>query len=101
MTHTIALNNDNEFEYLASILATWDNTNEGVLHKRHALDQLLTRSEIDGYEKSRVEGDRNLLKWEKQGSDLVVLVSRVGDGIYDVFVHTHNTRVRALNIEEL
>lgn len=101
MTHTIALNNDNEFEYLASILATWDETSDGVLHKRAALDQLLTRSEIDGYEKSRVEGDRNLLKWEKQGSDLVVLVSRVGDGIYDVFVHTHNTRVRALNIEEL
>ena len=100
-TYTIALNNDNEFEYLASILATWDETYEGIRHKRHALDQLLVRSEIDGYEKERVAGDRNLLKWEKQGSDLVVLVSRVGDGIYDVYVHTHNTRVRALNIEEL
>lgn len=101
MTHTIALNNDNEFEFLASILATWDETYEGLRHKRHALDQLLVRSEIDGYEKSRVAGSRNLLKWQKQGSDLVVLVSRVGDGIYDVYVHTHNTRVRALNIEEL
>lgn len=101
MTHTIALNNDNEFEYLASILATWDETYEGLRHKRHALDQLLIRSEIDGYKKSRVAGDRNLLKWDRQGSDLVVLVSRVGDGLYDVYVHTHNTRVRALNIEEL
>lgn len=101
MTHTIALNNDNEFEYLASILATWDETYEGLRHKRHALDQLLVRSEIDGYEKSRVAGDRNLLRWTKQGSDLVVLVSRVGDGLYDVYVHTHNTRVRSIGIEEL
>lgn len=101
MTHTIALPNENEFEFLASILATWDETTDGVLHKRAALDQLLVRSEIDGYEKSRVEGDRNLLLWQKQGSDLVVYVSRVGDGIYDVLVHSHNTRVRALNIEEL
>lgn len=101
MTHTIALNNDNEFEYLASILATWDETYEGLRHKRHALDQLLVRSEIDGYEKSRVAGDRKLLKWEKTGSDLVVLVSRVGDGLYDVYVHTHNTRIRSLGIAEL
>lgn len=101
MTHTIALNNENEFEYLASILATWDETYEGLRHKRHALDQLLVRSEIDGYEKSRVAGDRNLLRWTKQGSDLVVLVSRVGDGLYDVYVHTHNTRVRSIGIEEL
>lgn len=101
MTHTIALNNDNEFEYLASILATWDETYEGLRHKRHALDQLLVRSEIDGYEKSRVAGDRNLLKWGKTGSDLVVLVSRVGDGLYDVYVHTHNTRIRSIGIEEL
>lgn len=100
-TYTIALNNENEFEFLASILATWDETYEGIRHKRHALDQLLTRSEIDGYEKSRVAGDRNLLKWEKKGSDLVVLVSRVGDGLYDVYVHTHNTRVRSIGIEEL
>lgn len=101
MTHTIALNNDNEFEFLASILATWDETYEGIRHKRHALDQLLIRSEIDGYEKSRVAGDRNLLKWERQGSDLVVLVSRVGDGLYDVYVHTRNTRIRSIGIEEL
>ena len=40
MTHTIALKNDNEFEFLASILATWDETSDGVLHKRAALDQL-------------------------------------------------------------
>lgn len=101
MTHTIALPNENEFEFLASILATWDETSDGVLHKRAALDQLLVRSEIDGYKKSRVAGDNDLLKWEKQGSDLVVIVSRVGDGLYDVFVHTRNTRVRSLNIEEL
>ena len=101
MTHTIATSADNEFEYLASVLATWDDSADGVRHKRHALDQLLIRSEIDGYEKSRVAGSRNLLKWEKQGSDLVVLVSRVGDGLYDVYVHTHNTRVRSIGIEEL
>ena len=101
MTHTIALPNKNEFEFLASILATWDETSDGIRHKRHALDQLLTRSEIDGYKKSRVAGDSDLLKWEKQGSDLVVIVSRVGDGLYDVFVHTRNTRVRSLDIEEL
>lgn len=101
MTHTIALPSQNEFEFLASILATWDETNEGILHKRAALDQLLVRSEIDGYVKSRVEGDRNLLMWKKQDSDLVVFVARVGDGVYDVLVHTHNTRVRAIGIEEL
>lgn len=99
--NTIALSTENEFEYLASILATWDNTSDGIRHKRHALDQLLIRSEIDGYEKSRVAGSRNLLKWQKQGSDLVVLISRVGDGLYDVEVHTHNIEVKALNIEEL
>lgn len=101
MTHTIATSADNEFEYLASILATWDETSDGVLHKRQALDQLLTRSEIDGYEKARVGGDRNLLTWKKEGSDLVVIVSRIGVGLYDVYVHTHNTRVRSLGIEEL
>lgn len=101
MTHTIALPSTNKFEFIASILASWDESEVGVLNKRAALDQLLIRSEIDGYEKSRVGGSRNLLKWEKQGSDLVVLISRVGDGLYDVFVHTRNTRVRALNIEEL
>lgn len=101
MTHTIALPNTNKFEFLASILATWDESEMGILCKRSALDQLLIRSEIDGYEKSRVEGDRNLLMWKKQGSDLVVYVARVGDGLYDVLVHTHNTRVRAIGIEEL
>lgn len=99
--NTIALNNDNEFEYLASILATWDETSDGLRNKRHALDQLLTRSEIDGYEKERVNGNRNLLKWSKPGSDLVVIITRVKDGLYDVEVHTHNIEVKALNIEEL
>lgn len=101
MTHTIALNNDNEFEYLASILATWDETSDGVRKKRAALDQLLIRSEIDGYEKERINGDRDFLLWKKQGSDLVVLISRVGDGLYDVYVHTHNTRIRSIGVEEL
>lgn len=105
MTHTIALPTENEFEFLASILSTWDNTSEGILHKRHALDQLLVRSEIDGYEKSRVEGDRNLLMWKKQGSDsdsdLVVFVSRAGYGLYDVLIHSRNISVRSMNIEEL
>ena len=100
--YTIALNNNNEFEYLASILATWDETYEGVLHKRHVLDQLLIRSEIDGYEKSRVDGNRDLLLWKKQGSDLEVRITRVKDGLYDVEVQSHNTIVvKALNIEEL
>lgn len=103
MTHTIALNNENEFEYLASILATWDETYEGIRHKRHALDQLLVRSEIDGYVKERVEGDHNLLMWKKQGSDsdLVVFISRAGYGLYDVLIHSHNISVRSMNIEEL
>lgn len=101
MKYTIAVPNENEFEYLASILAIWDESEDGILRKRSALDKLLTRSEIDGYKKSRVAGDSDLLKWEKQGSDLVVIVSRVGDGLYDVFVHTPSTRVRSLNIEEL
>lgn len=101
MTHTIAIPNENEFEFLASILATWDESEMGRLCKRSALDQLLIRSEIDGYKKTRVAGDSDLLKWHKQGSDLVVIISRVGDGLYDVFVHTHNTRVRSLNIAEL
>lgn len=101
MTHTIALPNTNKFEFLASILATWDESEMGILNKRAALDQLLIRTEIDGYEKSRVDGNRDLLMWQKQGSDLVVYVARVGDGVYDVLVHTHNTRVRAIGIEEL
>lgn len=97
---TIALPNENEFEHFASVLATWDETSD-MLHKRHALDQLLIRSEIDGYKKSRVDGDRNLLMWQKQGSDIIVYISRVGDGLYDVFVHTRNTRVRTIGIKEL
>ena len=101
MTHTIALPTNNKFEFIASILASWDESEVGVLNKRAALDQLLIRSEIDGYEKERVGGSRNLLKWHKQGSDLCVIVSRVGDGLYDVYVHTHNTRVRSIGIEEL
>lgn len=101
MTHTIALNNDNEFEYLASILATWDETYDGLRHKRHALDQLLVRSEIDGYEKSRVAGDRNILLWKKEGSDIAVIITRVGYGLYDVLIRSRNISVRSLNIEEL
>lgn len=100
-TYTIALNNDNEFEFLASILATWDETNEGILHKRHALDQLLIRSEIDGYTKERINGDRDFLLWHKQGSDLEVRITRMEEGVYNVKVKTDNIIVRALNIEEL
>lgn len=101
MTHTIATSADNEFEYLASVLATWDETSDGILHKRSALDQLLVRSEIDGYKKERVNGDRNLLLWKNEGSDLAVIITRVGYGLYDVLVRTHNISVRSLNIEEL
>lgn len=101
MTHTIALNNDNEFEYLASILATWDETYEGIRHKRHALDQLLTRSEIDGYKKERVNGDRDFLLWHKQGSDLEVRITRMEEGVYNVKIKTSNLIVRAIGIEEL
>lgn len=101
MTHTIALNNTNEFEYLASILATWDETSDGVLHKRHALDQLLTRSEIDGYTKERINGDRNFLLWKKPGSDLEVRITRVGDGMYNVRVTTSNIIVITPDIAEL
>lgn len=101
MRYTIALSNTNEFEFLASILATWDNSDAGILHKRHALDQLLVRSEIDGYEKSRVNGNRDLLKWEKEGSDLVVLISRVRDGVYNIEVLTNNFMAKAMNIAEL
>ena len=101
MTHTIALNNDNEFEYLASILATWDETSDGVLHKRAALDQLLTRSEIDGYVKERINGERDFLLWTKTGSDLEVRITRMEEGIYNVKIKTSNIIVRAIGIEEL
>lgn len=100
-TYTIALNNTNEFEYLASVLATWDETADGVLHKRAALDKLLTRSEIDGYEKSRINGDRNFLLWSKEGSDLNVYITRVGDGLYDVKVKASNISVISEGIAEL
>ena len=101
MTHTIALNNDNEFEFLASILATWDETSDGVLHKRAALDQLLVRSEIDGYKKERVNGERDFLLWTKTGSDLSVYITRMEEGVYNVKVKTDNIIVRAIGIEEL
>ena len=99
--YTIALPTSNEFEFLASVLATWDNSDAGILHKRHALDQLLIRSEIDGYEKSRVDGSRDLLIWTKTDSDLVVYISRVGDGLYDVKVKTNNLSVISNGITEL
>ena len=101
MTHTIALPTENEFEFLASVLATWDETTDGVLHKRAALDQLLTRSEIDGYEKERINGDRDFLLWKKQGSDLNVYITRVGDGMYNVRVTTSNIIVITPDIAEL
>jgi len=101
MTHTIALPTENEFEFLASILATWDETSDGVLHKRAALDQLLTRSEIDGYEKERINGDRDFLLWKKQGSDLNVYITRVGDGMYNVRITTSNIIVITPDIAEL
>ena len=101
MTHTIATSADNEFEYLASVLATWDETSDGIIHKRHALDQLLIRSEIDGYKKERVNEDRNILLWKKEGSDIAVIITRVGYGLYDVLIRSRNISIRALNIEEL
>lgn len=101
MTHTIATSADNEFEYLASVLATWDETSDGLRHKRHALDQLLTRSEIDGYSKERINGDRDFLLWKKQGSDLNVYITRVGDGMYNVRVTTSNIIVITPDIAEL
>lgn len=100
-TYTIALNNENEFEFLASILATWDETSEGLLHKRSALDQLLTRSEIDGYSKERINDDRDFLLWKKPGSDLDVYITRVGAGLYDVKVQTSNIIVVSMGIAEL
>lgn len=99
--YTIALPNENEFEFLASILATWDETNEGILHKRHALDQLLIRSEIDGYSKEKINGDRDFLLWKKQGSDLEVRITRMEAGVYNVKVKTDTIIVRAIGIEEL
>lgn len=101
MTHTIATSADNEFEYLASVLATWDETSDGVLHKRAALDQLLVRSEIDGYSKERINGDRDFLLWKKQGSDLSVYITRVGDGMYNVRVTTSNIIIITPDIAEL
>ena len=101
MTHTIAISNGNEFEFLASILATWDETSDGIRHKRHALDQLLTRSEIDGYSKERINGDRDFLLWKKQGSDLEVRITRMEEGVYNIKVQTSNIIVRALGITEL
>lgn len=101
MTHTIALPTENEFEYLASILATWDETSDGLRHKRAALDQLLVRSEIDGYSKERINGDRDFLLWKKQGSDLNVYITRVGDGMYNVRVTTSNIIVITPDIAEL
>ena len=101
MTHTIATSADNEFEYLASVLATWDETSDGIIHKRHALDQLLIRSEIDGYKKERVNGERDFLLWTKTGSDLSVYITRMEEGVYNVKVKTDNIIVRAIGIEEL
>lgn len=101
MTHTIATSADNEFEYLASVLATWDETSDGIRHKRAALDQLLVRSEIDGYSKERINGDRDFLRWTKQGSDLEVRITRMEEGVYNVKIKTSNLIVRAIGIEEL
>lgn len=101
MTHTIALPTENEFEYLASILASWDETSDGARHKRHALDQLLIRSEIDGYVKERINGDRDFLLWSKQGSDLNVYITRMEEGVYNIKIKTDNIIIRAIGIEEL
>ena len=99
--NTIALPCTNEFEFLASVLATIPSDESDELHKRQALDQLLVRSEIDGYEKERVRGNRNCLLWRKPGTDLAVYITRVKSGVYNVFVRTHNIRVRSLDIKEL
>ena len=101
MINTIALNNDNEFEYLASVLATWDDSADGVRHKRHALDQLLIRSEIDGYEKERINDNRDFLLWKKQGSDLSVYITRMEEGVYNVKIKTSNIIVIVPSITEL
>lgn len=101
MTHTIALPNTNKFEFIASVLASWDESKIGILNKRAALDQLLIRSEIDGYEKERINGDRDFLLWKKQGSDLEVRITRMEEGVYNVKIKTSNLIVRAIGIEEL
>lgn len=101
MTHTIALPTENEFEFLASVLATWDETSEGIRHKRAALDQLLIRSEIDGYVKERINGERDFLLWSKQGSDLNVYITRMEEGVYNIKIKTDNIIIRAIGIEEL
>lgn len=101
MTHTIALPTNNKFEFIASILASWDESEVGVLNKRAALDQLLIRSEIDGYVKERINGDRDFLLWKKQGSDLNVYITRVGDGMYNVRITTSNIIVITPDIAEL
>lgn len=99
--YTIALPTENEFEFLASVLATWDNSDAGILHKRHALDQLLVRSEIDGYKKERINGDRDFLLWHKQGSDLEVRITRMEEGVYNVKVKASNIIVISNGIKEL
>ena len=101
MTHTIALPTNNKFEFIASILASWDESEVGVLNKRAALDQLLIRSEIDGYKKERINGDRDFLLWTKTGSDLSVYITRMEEGVYNIKIKTSNLIVRAIGIEEL
>ena len=101
MTHTIALPTNNKFEFIASILASWDESEVGVLNKRSALDQLLVRSEIDGYVKERINGDRDFLLWKKQDSDLAVYITRMEEGVYNVKIKTSNLIVRAIGITEL
>lgn len=97
----ITVTNTNEFEFLASVLSASELSDVSMLHKRHALDQLLIRSEIDGYKKERVNGNRDLLKWSKAGSDIAVIITRVGYGMYDVEVRANSINVKVLNIEEL
>lgn len=99
MKYTIAVPGVNEFEFLTAVLTTWDTSDNGVLRKRSALDQLLFRSEIDGYKKEHA--DKDCLLWSKNGSDLAVFITRIKPGLYDVEVHAHNLCVKALNIEEL
>lgn len=95
--YTIAVPNTNEFEFIVSVLASWDNSDIGVLHKRSALDQLLVRSEIDGYKKTATG---NIIIWDKAGSNIVVHLQKCGDGLWDVWIISHNIEV-TVKIREL
>lgn len=95
--YTIAVPNTNEFEFIASVIASWDNSDIGVMHKRAALDQLLIRSEIDGYRKTKAG---NIIIWDKANSNIVVHMEKCGNGLWDVCIISHNIECR-VQVKEL